>query len=48
MTEIMGVCTKLPNRKSWGVDELTYEHLKYGGDSLYLVFELFFNKVREL
>jgi hypothetical protein len=44
----MGVCTKLPNGKSVGVDELTYEHLRYGGDSLYLVLELFSKKMREL
>ena len=44
--EIQSVCDKLPNGKAGGLDELVYEHFKYGGSLMHQALTRIFNAVR--
>ena len=44
--EVQSVIQKLPNGKVGGVDDLTYEHLKYGGNCLTKFLVNIFNEIR--
>ena len=44
--EVQSVIQKLPNGKVGGVDDLTYEHLKYGGNCLTEFLVNIFNEIR--
>ena len=46
--EVVDVCSKLPNGKASGPDQLSYEHVKFGGNLLFEVLTKIFNAVREL
>ena len=45
--EVQGVIQNLPNRKAGGFDEITYEHLKYGGHRIIEFLAKIFNEIRE-
>ena len=48
IAEVGAICDKLPNGKAGGLDTLTYEHIKYGGVTVYAILTKIFNAVREL
>ncbi|XP_078665516.1 uncharacterized protein LOC144907947 [Branchiostoma floridae x Branchiostoma belcheri] len=47
VAEVASVCMKLKNGKSAGKDGLTYEHMKYGGEPLWVRLTDLFNMMRE-
>ncbi len=46
--EIQSVCDKLPNGKAGGLDQLVYEHFKYGGSLMHQALTRIFNAVRQI
>lgn len=48
VNEVKAICENLPNGKAGGPDNLTYEHLKYGGNILYHCLTRIYNTIREL
>ena len=45
--EVQGVIQNLPNKKASGLDDITYEHLKYCGYCLTEFLVKIFNEIRE-
>ena len=45
LDEVVDVCNKLPNGKAGGPDQLTYEHIKYGGHTLHEVLTKFLTQL---